>query len=70
LEWCVVHNGILSTRELFAELKNIKPECKQLYLAMITYELTQNSGIINLKAIRKLYNEVCNAFGQTDISEC
>ncbi|XP_025203204.1 U3 small nucleolar RNA-associated protein 6 homolog [Melanaphis sacchari] len=73
LEWSVVHNGILSTRELFIELKDIKPECKQLYTTMISFELTQNSGIFKLKTIRKLYNDLCNAFGQTDIkvwSDC
>ncbi|KAL5237589.1 hypothetical protein ACI65C_004999 [Semiaphis heraclei] len=73
LEWSVVHNGILSTRELFVELKDIKPECKRLYITMISYELTQNTGITKLKTIRKLYNDVCNAFGQTDIgvwSDC
>lgn len=69
LEWSVVHNGILSTRELFVELKDIKPECKRLYITMISYELTQNTGITKLKTIRKLYNDVCNAFGQTDIGE-
>jgi len=69
LEWSVVHNGILSTRELFTELKDIQPECKQLYLAMISFELTQDSGITKLKTIRKLFNDVCNAFGQTDIGE-
>ncbi|XP_022174977.1 uncharacterized protein LOC111036958 isoform X2 [Myzus persicae] len=67
LEWNVVHYGILSTRELFIKLKDIKPECKQLYLSMISFELSQNSGISKLKTIRKLYNEVCNSFGDTDI---
>ncbi|XP_016658034.1 U3 small nucleolar RNA-associated protein 6 homolog isoform X2 [Acyrthosiphon pisum] len=43
LEWSVVHNGILSTRELFIELRDIQPECKQLYTTMISFELTQNS---------------------------
>ncbi|XP_060856851.1 U3 small nucleolar RNA-associated protein 6 homolog isoform X2 [Metopolophium dirhodum] len=73
LEWSVVHNGILSTRELFVELRDIQPECKQLYTTMISLELTQNSGITKLKTIRKLYNDVCNTFGQTDIgvwSDC
>ncbi|XP_060857109.1 U3 small nucleolar RNA-associated protein 6 homolog isoform X1 [Metopolophium dirhodum] len=73
LEWSVVHNGILSTRELFIELRDIKPECKQLYTTMISFELTQSSKITKLKTIRKLYNDVCNAFGQTDIgvwSDC
>ncbi|XP_003242958.1 U3 small nucleolar RNA-associated protein 6 homolog isoform X1 [Acyrthosiphon pisum] len=73
LEWSVVHNGILSTRELFIELRDIQPECKQLYTTMISFELTQNSGITKLKTIRKLYNDVCNTFGQTDIgvwSDC
>jgi len=67
LEWSVVHNGILSTRELFIELRDIQPECKQLYTTMISFELTQNSGITKLRTIRKLYNDVCNTFGQTDI---
>ncbi|XP_003248890.1 uncharacterized protein LOC100574689 [Acyrthosiphon pisum] len=38
-----------------------------------SFELTQNSGITKLKTIRKLYNDVCNTFGQTDIgvwSDC
>ncbi|XP_060844936.1 U3 small nucleolar RNA-associated protein 6 homolog [Rhopalosiphum padi] len=73
LEWSVVHNGILSTRELFIELRDIKPECKQLYTTMISFEHTQNSGITKLRTIRKLYNDVCNTFGQTDIkvwSDC
>uniref|UniRef100_A0A2H8TXJ3 U3 small nucleolar RNA-associated protein 6 n=1 Tax=Melanaphis sacchari TaxID=742174 RepID=A0A2H8TXJ3_9HEMI len=73
LEWSVVHNGILSTRELFIELRDIKPECKQLYTTMISFELTQNSGITKLKTIRKLYNDVCNVFGHKDIevwSDC
>jgi len=69
LEWSVVHNGLPPTRELFNELKNIKPECKQLYLTMISLELTQNSELIKLKSVRKLFNDVCNAFGQTDIGE-
>ncbi|XP_022173261.1 U3 small nucleolar RNA-associated protein 6 homolog isoform X2 [Myzus persicae] len=67
LEWSVVHEGILSTRELFIELRDIKPECKQLYTTMISFELAQNSGITKLKTIRKLYNDLCNAFGSTDI---
>ncbi|XP_015372258.1 PREDICTED: uncharacterized protein LOC107167629 [Diuraphis noxia] len=73
LEWNVVHYGILSTRELFIKLRDIKPECKQLYMSMISFEHTQNSGITKLKTIRKLYNDVCNRFGDTDIevwSEC
>ncbi|XP_001942643.1 uncharacterized protein LOC100167656 [Acyrthosiphon pisum] len=73
LAWNVVHNGILSTRELFTKLRAIKPECKQLYMSMITFEQNQNSGITKLKTIRKLYNDVCNTFGDTDIevwSEC
>jgi hypothetical protein len=69
LEWSVVHHGILSTRELFIELRDIKPECKQLYTTMISFEQSQNSGITKLRTIRKLYNDVCNTFGQTDISE-
>jgi len=69
LEWSVIHNGILSTRELFVELRDIKPECKQLYTTMIAFELTQNSGITKLKSIRKLYNDVCNNFGHRDIGE-
>ena len=69
MEWSVVHNGILSTRELFIELRDIQPECKQLYTTMISFELTQNSGTTKLKTIRKLYNNVCNTFGQTDIGE-
>lgn len=69
MEWSVVHEGILSTRELFIELRDIKPECKQLYTTMISFELAQNSGITKLKTIRKLYNDLCNAFGSTDIGE-
>ncbi|XP_027843595.2 U3 small nucleolar RNA-associated protein 6 homolog [Aphis gossypii] len=73
LEWNVLHNGILSTRELFNKLKDVKPECKQLYKSMITFELTQNSGISKLSFIRKLHNILCNSFGDTDIdvwSDC
>ncbi|KAL4103959.1 hypothetical protein QTP88_019276 [Uroleucon formosanum] len=73
LEWSVVHNGIFSTRELFIKLREIKPECKQLYMSMISFEQSQNSGITKLNTIRKLYNDVCNSFGDTDIdvwSEC
>jgi len=36
---------------------------------MISFEHTQNSGITKLKTIRKLYNEVCNTFGDTEIGE-
>ncbi|XP_026817863.1 U3 small nucleolar RNA-associated protein 6 homolog [Rhopalosiphum maidis] len=67
LEWNVVHNGILSTRELFNKLKNVEPECKQLYKSMISFELTQNAGIAKLGSIRKLHNTLCNSFGATDI---
>ncbi|KAF0763452.1 U3 small nucleolar RNA-associated protein 6 [Aphis craccivora] len=67
LEWNVLHNGILSTRELFNKLKDVKPECKQLYKCMISFELTQNSGITKLSFIRKLHNILCNSFGDTDI---
>ncbi|XP_060857382.1 uncharacterized protein LOC132934957 [Metopolophium dirhodum] len=67
LEWNVVHNGILSTRELFIKLKDLKPECKQLYKSMISFEHNQTSGFTKLKTIRKLYNEVCNTFGDTEI---
>jgi hypothetical protein len=69
LEWNVVHNGILSTRELFNKLKNVEPECKQLYKSMISFELTQNAGIAKLGSIRKLHNTLCNSFGATDIGE-
>ncbi|CAI6357406.1 unnamed protein product [Macrosiphum euphorbiae] len=73
LEWNAVHNGILSTRELFIKLRDIKPECKQLYMSMISFEQYQNTGGIKLRNIRKLYNDVCNTFGDTDIdvwTEC
>ncbi|VVC35172.1 Hypothetical protein CINCED_3A024145 [Cinara cedri] len=67
LEWCVLHNGILSTRELFNELKEMEPECKELYTSMISYEKSQSSSNTKLGSIRKLYNDTCNAFGQKDI---
>jgi len=36
---------------------------------MITLEQNQNKGVTKLKNIRKLYNDVCNTFGDTDIGE-
>jgi len=38
-------------------------------MSMISFEHTQNSGITKLKTIRKLYNDVCNCFGDTDLGE-
>lgn len=69
LEWCVLHNGILATRELFNELKEIEPECKQLYISMISFEKSQSSSITKLGTIRKLYNDACNTFGQKEIGK-
>lgn len=36
---------------------------------MISFEQYQNTGGIKLRNIRKLYNDVCNTFGDTDIGE-
>lgn len=69
LEWCVLHNGILSGRELFTELKSIEPECKNLYTRMISFEKTQSSSITKIGTIRKLYNDACNTFGQKDVGK-
>jgi len=69
LEWCVLHNGILAARELFNELKDIDPFCKQLYTDMISYEKSQSSSITKIGTIRKLYNDACNTFGQKDIGK-
>lgn len=69
LEWCVLHNGILAARELFNELKDIEPECKQLYTSMISFEKTQSSSITKIGTIRKLYNDACNTFGQRDVGK-
>lgn len=38
-------------------------------MSMISFEQSQNSGITKLNTIRKLYNDVCNSFGDTDIGE-
>lgn len=67
LEWSILHNGVLVARELFTELKTIKPECKQLYTSMISFERSQSSSITKIGTIRKLYNDACNTFGQKDI---
>jgi hypothetical protein len=69
LEWCVLHNGILATRELFNELKDIEPECRQLYSSMIRFEKSQSSSITKISTIRKLYNDACNTFGKKDVGK-
>lgn len=70
LEWCVLHNGILAARELFNELKDLEPQCKNLYTSMILFEKTQSSSITKIGTIRKLYNDACNKFGDRDIGKC
>lgn len=69
LEWCLLHNGILAARELFNELKDIDPKCKDLYKCMISYEKTQTAAITKIGTIRKLYNDACNTFGTKDVGK-
>lgn len=69
LEWCVLHNGILAARELFNELKDVDPKCKQLYTSMIRFEKSQSSSITKIGTVRKLYNDACNTFGKKDVGK-
>ncbi|XP_060834418.1 uncharacterized protein LOC132917611 [Rhopalosiphum padi] len=65
LKWCIEFKDIDATRNLFNELKELKPPCCKLYLVMISIE----SEILDfeLSTVRKLYDEACILFGRDNI---
>lgn len=54
-------------RELFNELVQISPPCKELYTKMISYEKSHTR--VNLNNISKLYNDVCFKVGYGDVGK-
>jgi len=67
LKWCIEFKDIDATRNLFNELKELKPPCCKLYLVMISIE----SEILDfeLSTVRKLYDEACILFGRDNIGK-
>jgi len=67
LEWCIEFKDINATRDLFNELKELKPPCRKLYLLMIAIERDEPN--YELDTIRKLYEEVTTLCGHDDVGK-
>ncbi|KAF0770349.1 U3 small nucleolar RNA-associated protein 6 [Aphis craccivora] len=65
LKWCLEYKDIDATRNLFNELKQLKPPCYKLYLINIAIE-TETTDL-ELSTVRKLYDEACTLFGRDNI---
>eukprot|EP00102_Acyrthosiphon_pisum_P024620 XP_016661830.1 PREDICTED: uncharacterized protein LOC100569125 isoform X2 [Acyrthosiphon pisum] len=65
LEWCLEFKGIDATRELFNDLKTLKPACHRLYLVMIAIEREEPN--YEFDTIRKLFEEVTTLCGRDNV---
>lgn len=65
LEWCIEFKGIDATRDLFNELKDLKPACLKLYLVMIAIEREEPN--YELDTVRQLYEEVTKLCGSDNV---
>ncbi|KAE9541242.1 hypothetical protein AGLY_004487 [Aphis glycines] len=65
LKWCLQYKDIDATRNLFNELKKLKPPCYKLYLIMMAIE--SETSDFELLTVRKLYDEACILFGTDNI---
>ncbi|CAH1724851.1 uncharacterized protein LOC114125601 isoform X2 [Aphis gossypii] len=60
-----MYKDIDATRNLFNELKKLKPPCYKLYLIMMAIE--SETSDFELLTVRKLYDEACILFGTDNI---
>jgi len=67
LEWCIEFKGIDATRDLFNELKDLKPACLKLYLVMIAIEREEPN--YELDTVRQLYEEVTKLCGSDNVGK-
>lgn len=67
----MVTHDTKSGRQIFNSLKRLKPKCYDLYKIMIRFETLSitSKEKKQINYVRKLYNEACNLFGNTNIGK-
>lgn len=67
LKWSWEHKGGADGTRVFNEVKDLEPPSKELYLTMIGFQREPYYPVLNIKNVRKLYEEVTKKLGKRDI---